>query len=289
METLTHIKQTQIEMLRDRGYNVEAEINILEMTSAEFETHFLELARTNKIKLCPGSIRPILNRLYRHPDGTSIFVYYAGQDKSKPKSAKPGAKLHSAGSTKVQITRNYTSILTKFKPEASILILNAPLASVANREVYQYMARHQIQFQIFFELDLTYNPVMHVDTPVHVRLSDAEKILQLEAMRVKITDLPLIRSDDPIAKYYGWKAGDLIRIHRRDRPGMTLGSVSINYRVVVAPFVAHNFSLEPESKVTPAQSTDDSGHNFSTMETSMRNTSIPAVQPDRKIDYLHYN
>jgi DNA-directed RNA polymerase subunit H (RpoH/RPB5) len=125
-------------------------------------------------------------------------------------------------------------------------------------------------------LDLTYNPTIHADVPRHQRLSPAEKLAQLEEMRVRITDLPLLRADDPIAKYYGWDAGDLIRVYR---PTSTLGGMTINYRAVIAPFSSQLISTGG----------DEPGPSHTTMDMTMEHVSIPDVKPDREIDYLHYN
>jgi len=271
MERLQKVKITQIEMVRDRGYDIGPELEVLGMNTETFETHFANEADRLGVKLGSSLIRPVLNRLYFTPNRSeSIYVYYAGSDKLT--------------STNVVTARNYISVLSKSKPTSSILIITARLGHVAEKEIYKHVIRHGIKFQIFYEKDLTFNPTQHRDVPIHHKLSEEQKLEKLAEMRVLITQLPLIRQDDPIAKYYGWMVGDLIQIHHTNQSNI-IADQSLNYRVVIAPYVPMTFTLEENAKL-PAERPET---DYSTMTTAMQSAIVPDAKPDRQVDYLSYN
>jgi DNA-directed RNA polymerase subunit H (RpoH/RPB5) len=65
-------------------------------------------------------------------------------------------------------------------------------------------------------------------------LDEAEKGAKLVEMKTDLSKLPIMKINDPIARYYGWSAGDLIEITRHDSAISILTPKTINYRVVVA-------------------------------------------------------
>lgn len=69
--------------------------------------------------------------------------------------------------------------------------------------------------QIFYKHQLKYNPLKHVLTPLHEKLTkeEGEEIMKQYLIKHK-TQMPLILKTDVIARWLGLKHGDIIRITR---------------------------------------------------------------------------
>lgn len=69
---------------------------------------------------------------------------------------------------------------------------------------------------------LLFDPTEHVKTPKHEKMTEEE--IKNELRTIKRSELPHIRDDDRIVRYYDWNVGDIIRISRPS---------GIYYRIVI--------------------------------------------------------
>jgi len=219
MQRLFEIKKTQLQMVRDRGYDLTPEEEQILTTNMDgFLTYMQALATANP----RATARSLLSRSYtsKYPNGSirNMLVYYGGK-------LSPHQKQVSA-----EIVREFIALVQSYKISEAILIVDAPLSSTGDNEL---SALTLVKWQVFFDSELTYNPTLHVDTPRHELLSHDETHLKMKELGADFSKLLIIKLDDPIIRYWGWTVGGLVRIHRDDSAISILAPKSINYRVIV--------------------------------------------------------
>jgi DNA-directed RNA polymerases I, II, and III subunit RPABC1 len=76
---------------------------------------------------------------------------------------------------------------------------------------------------------LIVNITKHELVPKHELLEDQEVVKLLERYRCKRSQLPKILVSDPVAKYYGLRRGQVVRILRKSETAGTY----VTYRYVI--------------------------------------------------------
>tara|TARA_B100001564_G_scaffold311391_1_gene283652 strand:- start:92 stop:724 length:633 start_codon:yes stop_codon:yes gene_type:complete len=95
---------------------------------------------------------------------------------------------------------------------------------------YNDKTRKHVKVEMFEIRNLLFNITKHSYVPKHVLLSttEAEEVYDKYSIKNK-TQLPIIYKTDPVAKYFDFKSGELIKITR----GSTAIGESITYRYCV--------------------------------------------------------
>ena len=70
------------------------------------------------------------------------------------------------------------------------------------------------EIELFYQSELLVNITEHELVPKHQVVTENEKHELLKKYRVKDTQLPKIQVEDPIARYYGVKRGQVMKIVR---------------------------------------------------------------------------
>lgn len=127
------------------------------------------------------------------------------------------------------LLQNIRKITIKGNPVEvnSILVVTLPPGTDAGK-----ILKNIPRFQLFFENELTHNPIKHIDNQKYVIVPKEEVKSLLEKLKVDKSKLPIAKLSDASIKYYGCNVGDIIKIYRTDRYVSILSPKSLNYRVV---------------------------------------------------------
>lgn len=194
---LFRVRRTLLQMLGDRGYTVdETEMN---------REAFCDKYGKENIK------REVLAEVFPHKEKSEqIYVFF-------PDEQKPGVKTLKSYMTRMKGENVYRAILVVQKSLT-------PFAKSCVNEV-----RAKFDLEVFEEEELLVNITQHILVPQHKVLTPDEKKALLQQHSVKETQLPRMLKKDPIARYYGLKFGQVVKITRDSETAGTY----VTYRIVV--------------------------------------------------------
>ncbi|KAF8339729.1 uncharacterized protein EI90DRAFT_3117513 [Cantharellus anzutake] len=195
---LWKISRTVHELVRDRGYEVSQE----ELTQ--------DIATFRAYAAPGGTIdRNRLNFFTNHQVTVDdrIFVFFADEK-----------------NVSVKLMRRFLSILEEKQIKRGIIIYPEKMTPSAKKVV---TGISDYELEDFEESSLLVNITKHTLVPKHEILTPQEKKELLLKYRLKETQLPRIQLTDPVARYYGLRRGDVVKI---TRPSETAGRYA-SYRI----------------------------------------------------------
>ncbi|XP_066928420.1 DNA-directed RNA polymerases I, II, and III subunit RPABC1-like [Clytia hemisphaerica] len=200
---LWRIRKTIMQMCHDRGYLVTQDE--LDQTVDQFIEQF-----GNR----PSEGRPSrgdMSVLVAHNDDPTdlMFVFF-------PEEEKVGIKT----------IKQYCQRMQDENISKAIVVVQTGMTPSAKQALVDMAPKYILEY--FLETELLVNVTQHELVPEHVVLTPDEKAELLGRYKLKEHQLPRIQQGDTIARYFGLKRGQVIKIIR---PSVTAGRY-VSYRIV---------------------------------------------------------
>ncbi|XP_074263498.1 DNA-directed RNA polymerases II and IV subunit 5A-like [Silene latifolia] len=195
------VRRTVMEMLNVRGYNVsDDEIN---MTLDQFQERYGDNMNSDNL---------FISKEMRNNSSDKIYVFFVATTPSKKTVGIPEVKQFLVKMTTDLVFRAILVVAGKLTPYANKALLEEP----------------KLTLEVFEEAELLVNVMKHALVPEHQVLTDDEKKALLEKYQLHETKLPRILVNDPVARHFGLKRGQVMKIIR---PSENAGKY-ITYRIV---------------------------------------------------------
>lgn len=219
------VKKTSVEMMRDRGYDIKDEVWVLDVKKSDLSISltFLKRAAERGISLC-SSFSNLYYAMPGHEDiPLCLAVHFLDRNFDENKQRD-----------KMVSTEQFKTILREYSKQSAnkcLLIVPTKLSPQARKEA------SRSNLGIMHHDELKFNVARHCMVPKHTAVSREDAAVFYESRKIDLHQLPLLRESDPVAKYYGYAKGTLVRV---ERPGWTV------YRVVGSGGGENSLGLEEE-------------------------------------------
>jgi len=201
---LWKIRKTVMQLCHDRMFMVSQEE--LDQTLDQFKAQYGSKPSEQKPQ------RSDLIVLVAHNDDPTdqMFVFF-------PDDPKVGIKT----------IKKYCERMQEENISRAIIVVQQGMTPSAKQSLSDMAPRYILEQ--FLEAELLINITEHKLVPEHIILSVDEKQELLLRYKLKETQLPRIQQGDPVARYYGLKRGQVVKIVR---PSETAGRY-VTYRIVI--------------------------------------------------------
>ncbi|EGN99095.1 hypothetical protein SERLA73DRAFT_181909 [Serpula lacrymans var. lacrymans S7.3] len=197
---LWKVNRTIHELVKDRGFAVSDDE--IHMDLVTFRSHYAN----NGGSVDRNQLNFFTNSRTNPTD--QIFVFFSDEK-----------------SVGVKTMRKLLGILEEKSIQRGIIVFPGNMTPSARKVIAAMAAQYRLEE--FSESDLLVNITHHTLVPKHEVLTPEEKKTLLEKYRLKETQLPRIQLADPVARYYGLRRGQVVKI---TRPSETSGRYA-SYRI----------------------------------------------------------
>ena len=196
---LFRIRRTLLKMLKKRSYVVDAAQ--LAMTPRGFVDQFGDQPKRNDLTI-----------LAEHETDAEdqLFVFLPDDDKVGVKTIK-----------------QYCEMMKEASVSHAILVVKQGVTPFAKTALQEMASTYLIEH--FRDAELLVDATEHRLVPAHALLSPEDRQALLDRYKLRAEQLPRIQRTDPVARYYGLKVGDVVKIVR---PSETAGRY-VTYRVCI--------------------------------------------------------
>ena len=205
IEILFNVYVNFIEMLKARNYVIDDEDN----HSSDF-----------------GEFKTLFNNI-NDPD-ISVLQFIVEKGEQKEKVAIFWSDVEKIGMKQI---KSYIDFMDDNEIDHIIILLKNQVTSFGKKAIEEFNINFPSKYIEFFEyIDLLINITKHSLTPKHTVLSEIEKDELVKKYNLKkSSQLPKLHTFDPIARYYGLKKGQIVKVLRQS----SANTYYVNYRIVV--------------------------------------------------------
>lgn len=196
-----------LDMILDRGFNIDKYKNYTKDDILNMLNNYdkqKDIAEQNALDI-----------LVKNEQGDKLYVKYFLDEFNQKKITN-------------LINLIYEKMLTA--RDTLIIIVNNEVLMSKTDKVSEYvnkLHKKKKYVQIFGIPNLMYNPSKHIKMPEHKIMKSNELIELIKKHNIMLNQLPIIKRDDPMAKYIGMRENDVCKITRPD----TSGGYTTYYRI----------------------------------------------------------
>lgn len=215
---LLRIKKTQIEMIRDRGYDIGLDKEYLDMSYTQFYDKFKDFSIQELFSS--------LSKIYYNEQGQTTSVFYSIPT-NKHLSATDIMPIFESIEKNSNMRKFIVVSENSPSPE-----LKKQIANLESKNLYGSLS-NSIRIQIFMYNELIFNPTKHFLVPKHRIMSEDEAKELLKYVRIE--DLARLSDMDIQVRYLGAERLSILEILREDLNPYSDNIIhkSLFYRVVV--------------------------------------------------------
>jgi len=187
---LWKIRKTCMQLCHDRGYLVTQ--NELDQTPEQFKAEFVDQGIND------SNLRNKLGMVVAHNEDPTdqMFIFF-------PEEAKVGLKT----------IKTYCKRMQEENIQRAIIVVQQSMTPSARQSLAELAPKYILEY--FLEQELLINITEHELVPEHNVLSPEQKAELLSRYKLKDQQLPRIQAGDPVARYFGLKRGQVVKIVRR--------------------------------------------------------------------------
>jgi DNA-directed RNA polymerases I, II, and III subunit RPABC1 len=197
---LFRVRKTCLKMLRKRGYLIDD--HDFDMTGDQFKQKLDEQSEHGLWRISASK---------SDDPADKIFVFF-------PEEEKVGVKP----------IKTYSQLMKSEGVTNAIMVVKINLTPFAKTAVKE-LTQRGFRIEHFREAELLVDITEHKLVPEHVVLTEQQKKELLERYKLKEFQLPRIQVTDPVARYFGLKHRQVVKIIR---PSETAGRY-VTYRICV--------------------------------------------------------
>lgn len=196
---LFRVRKTLCKMLTKRGYLINP--SEIELSLDEFKERYGDPVQKANLMLS-------VQKLDDPED--KIFVFFPDEEKLR-----------------IAPIRVYLEQMKQENVKKAIIVCEKDVTPLAKQAVHE--ARPNFFLEIFVEAELLVDITEHELVPEHQVLSNEEKTNLLKQYKLKEIQLPRMKPEDPVARYFGLTRGHVVKIIRASE---TAGRY-VTYRIVL--------------------------------------------------------
>jgi DNA-directed RNA polymerase subunit H (RpoH/RPB5) len=181
--------------------------------------HQLNEVKTNLIKMLTNrgfieseNQQKIIDKIIKDDNDDQEYVIQLDKESNyntEIKKKRIYVKIFDYKITSINKNSPIGEFISKYNDEYKILIVQD-----INQKSENMIESYETQSEVFKIINLMINIVDHTLVPQHIVLTKEQSDEVLQAYRAKKRDMMLIRTTDPVAKYYNMKPNEIVKIIR---------------------------------------------------------------------------